>query len=706
MGQPAGAPRRITYAQLQLLSLLALALLPLLVFSIVVGGRLYFLVNTNANQATEQALKAAASVVSERQQQLSDVARSYATWDAFGSNAAAMDRAWLQSEVFDFAVAQGSADAALLKVGNQEASGGGALVAAIDAEVERLWDGRPVATMFARPDGVYLLAIWPVALPASASSPTGVLAFAKRLDEPFVSQAKAMTGWDVAVAGADGRISVASRLEPFSQLGLPAAGDSGSAAAPSHWTRQANGQMGGSTPLAGSDGQAVGALVVATDLGVLGDISDQVLVLFGVILVPTVLVALLLSLFLSIRIRARLQTVERGIAAVTAGDLSVRLPTEGRDGFQRLASSHNRLAAALERRDRTLSHLLEAIAALSPYEGVGRVARDGVAAATRIFGLLWCELRTSEGAVVATTAAVQRADQAGEAEIGRGDQNWRLAWGGLPEGWSHADGGLLELYAEQLGSALGDAAAYERAESQTRSLRRSYHLQADFLRGVSHNLQSPLNAIVGLSDDLRSEPGLEPGAIRRAEVIHHEAQRLHRLVRQLLTMSRLEAGTLEVEAEPCAVEPVIRLAWRALRSEREFELRSEAEGALALADRQSLEQVLWILFDNAVRYAPAGPVRVRVSVAQRGRGAARGTAPEILIRVQDEGPGVPAAETKTIFRRFQRGSTSAGREGTGLGLDVARGLVKAMNGRIVYEPGPIGATFLVALPAELAVAPD
>jgi signal transduction histidine kinase/HAMP domain-containing protein len=711
MAQPAGTPRRISYAQLQLFSLLALAIVPLIVFSVIVGTRLFFLVSTNADQATGQALKAAHSVFEAHQQQLSDLTRSYATWDAFRTGVATMDRNWIESEVVDFVVAQGSADAALLKAGQAEVgSGDPALVAAMLAEVDRLGTGQPVATVFARPEGVFELAIWPVELPANAVLSPGVLAFARRLDESFVSQATAMTGWDVAVAGSDGRINVASRLEPFSKLGLSAGGTGGSPAALSHWSRQANGFMGGSEPLLDSDGRLVGALMVASDLGALGDISEQLLLLFGVILIPTVLTALLLSVFLSFRIRARLQTVERGIEAVAAGDLSVRLPTEGRDGFERLASSHNQLAAALERRDRALSQLLEAISGINPYEGVARVGRDGAAAATTIFGLGWCELRSGDGAVVASTfdatsAVAVRADQAGELEIGRGEQDWRLAWGGLPEGWSAADENLLEVYAGQLGSALRDAVAYERAASRTRSLRRGYRLQADFLRGVSHNLQSPLSTIVGLSDDLRSEPGLKPGSARRAEVIHGEAERLNRLVRQLLTMSRLEAGTLEVEAEPCAVEPIIKRAWRALHSDRPFELHSEAGGALALADRQSLEQILWILLDNAVRYAPSGPIRVRVSLDHRGQHAAD-KQPEMLIRVQDEGPGVPEAERKAIFRRFQRGSTSTGREGTGLGLDVARGLLRAMNGRIFYEAGPIGATFAIALPAELADAPD
>jgi signal transduction histidine kinase/HAMP domain-containing protein len=720
-----GGPR-LPYARLQLLSLLALALVPLLIFSLVIGGRLYMLVNSDADQATERTLDAVAAVVQERQQQLSDATKSYATWDAFRTSAAAMDREWLKTEVFDFVIAQGVADAALLRVGDQRASSGDdSLVAAVSAQIDESWAGQPLAVMFGRPDGVYELAMWPVDVPGATASTPAVLAFAKRLDERFVSQAKAMTGWDVAVAGTDGSISVASRLEPFDKLGTPDGGSGSGGVASSHWTRQSNGQTGGSRPLGGADGQPVGAIMVATDLGALGDIPQQLLQLLGLLLVPTIVGALLISLLLSIRIRSRLQVLERGVAAVAAGDLSVRLPTRDRDGFERLASSHNRLAAALERRDRTLAKLLDAVASLYPHEGVAGVAQGGVAAARDIFGLGWCALRSVDGAMIAADPPAGGSDPVGDIEIAHGDEAWRFVWGGTPEGWSAADADLLELYANQLASTLRDAESYERAANRARSLRRSYRLQADFLRGVSHNLQSPLSAIVGLSDDLRNESRLTYGARRRVDVINGQAHRLSRLVKQLLTMSRLEAGTLEVEAELCSVEPIVRRAWRAQNSDREFELRNEAFGALAVADPQALEQVLWILLDNAIRYAPNGPIRVHVSVAARpvhrraanppggAVAAAQSARPargepegELHIRVQDEGPGVPAAEQRAIFRRFQRGSTSAGQEGTGLGLDVARGLLRAMNGRITYEPGPVGATFVVTIPAEVSVAPS
>ena len=126
-----------------------------------------------------------------------------------------------------------------------------------------------------------------------------------------------------------------------------------------------------------------------------------------------------------------------------------------------------------------------------------------------------------------------------------------------------------------------------------------------------------------------------------------------------------------------------------------------------MGDRSAVEQVLWILLDNAVTYAPAGPVRVTIEVRAAEHHGRDTTGTELVVRVADEGPGVAASDRSRIFGRFQRGSNASAREGTGLGLDVARKLLRAMGGRVWLEPGDgAGATFAFTLPAELASGPD
>ena len=121
-----------------------------------------------------------------------------------------------------------------------------------------------------------------------------------------------------------------------------------------------------------------------------------------------------------------------------------------------------------------------------------------------------------------------------------------------------------------------------------------------------------------------------------------------------------------------APEPIIERVWRSLGSDRPFRLEDRTDGMVAVADRAALEQVAWMLLDNAIKYAPDRGGR-RQSSSRDGHA-------RIAITVWDQGPGIVPEERARVFRRFERGSSSEGLEGTGLGLDVARGLVRAMGG--------------------------
>src|SRR5664280_3435159 len=122
-----------------------------------------------------------------------------------------------------------------------------------------------------------------------------------------------------------------------------------------------------------------------------------------------------------------------------------------------------------------------------------------------------------------------------------------------------------------------------------------------FLRGVSHNLQTPLTSIRAYVDQLR-ESSVEAAQDRRLQIVAEQADRLTRLVRQLLTVTRLEAGVLRPEVEVVALGLRVRRAWEALNAITvDFELRDGSRGWLAAADPDQLDQVLWALLDNAVK---------------------------------------------------------------------------------------------------------
>jgi signal transduction histidine kinase len=192
------------------------------------------------------------------------------------------------------------------------------------------------------------------------------------------------------------------------------------------------------------------------------------------------------------------------------------------------------------------------------------------------------------------------------------------------------------------------------------------------------------------------------------------------MVRQLLTVSRLDSGVLRPVAEVFALAPRVRRAWEALgASGVPFTLEDRAEGWLALADPDQVDQVVWGLLDNAVKHGGGAPISVSVDLgategAPGGRAASEGphAAGGILrLRVVDAGPGIADAERGRLFERYVRGA-APGAEGTGLGLYVSRELARANAGDLVLEPvapgssgaGPqptgSGAAFTLTLPAE------
>jgi signal transduction histidine kinase len=212
----------------------------------------------------------------------------------------------------------------------------------------------------------------------------------------------------------------------------------------------------------------------------------------------------------------------------------------------------------------------------------------------------------------------------------------------------------------------------------------------DFLRGVSHNLQTPLTSIRAYADRLAAE---RPD--RRLGIITEQAERLSRMVRQLLTVSRLEAGTLRPEAEVLSPASRIRRAWEALGAEDvEFSLDDRAGGWLAIADADQLDQVLWALLDNAIKYGRRGPVDVEVYVDEPSA--------RLRVTIADHGPGIPAADRERLFSRFSRLGEQSAEDGSGLGLYVSRELVRSMSGelRLESEQEGRGAAFTVDLPAE------
>jgi two-component system, OmpR family, sensor histidine kinase KdpD len=223
---------------------------------------------------------------------------------------------------------------------------------------------------------------------------------------------------------------------------------------------------------------------------------------------------------------------------------------------------------------------------------------------------------------------------------------------------------------------------------ETSALRRSDEIKTAVLRSVSHDLRSPLTAIVAAGDALAS-PSLEAAdRVELADTIAHESRRLARLVDQLLDLSRLQAGTAAPREDWISVDEVIRAAVEDTGAAERVKLAIAPDLPLIRADAGQLRRAIANLVENALRYGEGEPVSVRARVSG-GR---------ILMRVVDQGPGIPLAEQERIFAPFYRGPGAAG-QGSGLGLAIVRGLLEANGGRVRVEslPGQ-GSSFVVELP--------
>jgi two-component system sensor histidine kinase KdpD len=221
--------------------------------------------------------------------------------------------------------------------------------------------------------------------------------------------------------------------------------------------------------------------------------------------------------------------------------------------------------------------------------------------------------------------------------------------------------------------------------------------RSGFLSAVTHNLRTPLAAIKAAASTLRATD-LDLDAADRTELldtIYDETERLERLVTNILELSRIRAGGLELRRQTVDLPDLAQAAIRRLRPlARAHRVRLDVPGDVREVDVdvQMMEQVFGNLLENALRFAPPGS-EILVT-ARPGRG-------EVEVSVADHGPGVPAAERDRIFEEFARVETRADAGGTGLGLAIVRSLVTAHGGRVWCEETPGGgATFRFLLPVQ------
>ena len=253
---------------------------------------------------------------------------------------------------------------------------------------------------------------------------------------------------------------------------------------------------------------------------------------------------------------------------------------------------------------------------------------------------------------------------------------------------------LLGAFCKQTAVAIERTALAEEARS-AKVRAEQEELRNTLLSSVSHDLRTPLAAITGAASTLLEDDSVRGGVRRELlETIAEEAARLNRLVGNLVDMTRLESGGIVVRKEWIPMEEIVGSALQRLQSslgERPVRVNLPPDLPLLSLDGVLIEQVFVNLLENAVKYTPEGtPIEITARV-ERGF---------VVVEVADRGPGVPIGDEEKVFEKFFRGP-NRGVGGTGLGLTISRGMLRAHGGDIIAENRPLGgALFRLSIPLD------
>jgi PAS domain S-box-containing protein len=258
---------------------------------------------------------------------------------------------------------------------------------------------------------------------------------------------------------------------------------------------------------------------------------------------------------------------------------------------------------------------------------------------------------------------------------------------------------IRNLNAQLRRSAEEMAVANEELALRNRELERNDRLKSEFLASMSHELRTPLHTIIGYSDLLAegADGIISEQQKRFLEYVRKDSRHLLELINDILDLSKIEAGSLELNREEFAIAEALKEvvdSFRAAAAAKSIALEEDLScGTFVNADRTRFKQILYNLLSNAVKFTPEGG-RVRVVSSAGARVA--------TVSVSDTGPGIARGEQAAIFDPFhQAGVTTKGvREGTGLGLAITKRLVEQHGGRIAVESEVgRGARFTFTLPA-------
>ncbi|UFJ60414.1 ATP-binding protein [Brevibacillus sedimenti] len=428
-----------------------------------------------------------------------------------------------------------------------------------------------------------------------------------------------------------------------------------------------------------------GAIVMYQAIEDFDDTVREVRKLIFVVGVIGFILTTVFAFFLSSRITSPLRQMKETAHRIAEGDFHAEIPIRTTDEIGELAASFNTMASRLNQLVDALSKEKEQLASVlrSMVDGVVMIDEQGKIAVAnppaKHFLRDWEYEHPDEP--VPLFAFYQQVVQSG-----------REVTEDLP-----VQGRIWSLVMVPLNDREQIRGAVAVLRDMTRE-RKLDKMRSDFVANVSHELRTPLSMLQGYSEAIVDDMAASPEEHKElARIIYDESVRMTRLVNELLSIARMEAGHVELNLEQIELRPYLERIQRKfsnLAKEREIHLLLEIDTkqTTALVDPDKMEQVLTNLIDNALRHTPnEGTVTLR----------ARGDK-TLLLEVCDTGSGIPQEDLPFVFERFYKADKARTRGkagGTGLGLAIAKNLVEAHGGTIsVQSKLGEGTTFTIALP--------
>ncbi|MFW6063319.1 MAG: GAF domain-containing protein [Chloroflexota bacterium] len=277
-----------------------------------------------------------------------------------------------------------------------------------------------------------------------------------------------------------------------------------------------------------------------------------------------------------------------------------------------------------------------------------------------------------------------------------------------PNNFTQDDVRIQSALANQVATALQNATLYQEQLETAEKLREFDRLKSEFLASMSHELRTPLNSIIGFADVLLEgiDGDLNPRMEEDVVLIRNSGQHLRELIGDILDMSKIEAGMMDLRYEEIDVselgheiEAFARTQLRTYEKDLEFEVHIGPEVGTVRADRTRFKQVLYNLISNAIKFTTEGNVTLSLRLKDD----------ELLVQVSDTGIGIKEENIPIVFEQFRQvdGSLTRKAGGTGLGLPISKSLVELHGGEIwVQSEEGEGTTFAFTIPAESAAVDD